>query len=96
MVKPTIAEIRASDLTPLEQELALASFGAQALPTEPQDAQRPKAASRTAAPHDPRHGHSTSAFAAASRDATPAAADASAAARPAPNPALANNPHMNA
>ena len=99
MVKPTIAEIRASDLTPLEQELALASFGTQALPDEPQDAPRPKAAprpaaSRTAAPHDPRHGHSTGAFAAASRDATPAAAGATA--RPAPNPALANNPHVNA
>ncbi|KXU89612.1 flagellar protein export ATPase FliI [Paraburkholderia monticola] len=31
MVKPTLAEIRASDLTPLERELALASFGAEAL-----------------------------------------------------------------
>jgi flagellum-specific ATP synthase len=31
MVKPTIEEIRASDLTPLEQELALASFGMHAL-----------------------------------------------------------------
>jgi len=30
MVKPTLEEIRASDLTPLERELALASFGAQA------------------------------------------------------------------
>ena len=101
MVKPTIAEIRASDLTPLEQELALASFSAEALADEPQDAPRPKAAprtaaSRTAAPHDPRHGHSTGAFAAASRDATPAAASAAAATRPAPNPALANNPHVNA
>jgi flagellum-specific ATP synthase len=101
MVKPTIAEIRASDLTPLEQELALASFGAEALADEPQDAPRPHAAPRTAAPrmaapHDPRHGHSTGAFAAASRDATQAAASAAAAARPEPNPALANNPHVNA
>jgi flagellum-specific ATP synthase len=31
MVKPTLDEIRASDLTPLERELALASFGAEAL-----------------------------------------------------------------
>ena len=31
MVKPTLEEIRASDLTPLERELALASFGAEAL-----------------------------------------------------------------
>jgi flagellum-specific ATP synthase len=30
MVKPTLDEIRASDLTPLERELALASFGAEA------------------------------------------------------------------
>ena len=59
-------------------------------------AESASAAPRTAAPHDPRHGHSASAFAAASRDATPAAANAAAAARPAPNPALANNPHMNA
>ncbi|MDR6492988.1 flagellum-specific ATP synthase [Paraburkholderia terricola] len=35
MVKPTIEEIRASDLTPLERELALASFGAEALAEEP-------------------------------------------------------------
>jgi flagellum-specific ATP synthase len=106
MVKPTIAEIRASDLTPLEQELALASFGAEALADEalsdePQDAPRPQAAPRStaprmAAPHDPRHGHSTGAFAAASRDATPGAANAAAAARPAPDPALADNPHVNA
>ena len=91
MVKPTIEEIRASDLTPLEQELALASFGTHALPPEPMELPSAKAAPRTAAPHDPRHGHSASAFAAASRDAAPAAA-----ARPAPNPALASNPHMNA
>ena len=31
MVKPTIEDIRHSDLTPLERELALASFGAEAL-----------------------------------------------------------------
>ncbi|MFM0735292.1 flagellar protein export ATPase FliI [Paraburkholderia sediminicola] len=35
MVKPTLEEIRASDLTPLERELALASFGAEALADEP-------------------------------------------------------------
>jgi flagellum-specific ATP synthase len=94
MVKPTIEEIRASDLTPLEQELALASFGVHGLPPEPEELPQPKAAPRTAAPHDPRHGHSASAFAAASRDAAPSAAQA--AARPAPDPVLANNPHMNA
>ena len=94
MVKPTIEEIRASDLTPLEQELALASFGMHALPPEPMELPSAQPAPRTAAPHDPRHGHSASAFAAASRDAAPSSAKA--AARPAPNPALANNPHMNA
>ncbi|WP_345812162.1 flagellar protein export ATPase FliI [Paraburkholderia sp. PREW-6R] len=35
MVKPTLEEIRASDLTPLERELALASFGAEALAQAP-------------------------------------------------------------
>jgi hypothetical protein len=35
MVKPTLEEIRASDLTPLERELALASFGAEALADAP-------------------------------------------------------------
>ena len=35
MVKPTLEEIRASDLTPLERELALASFGAEALADTP-------------------------------------------------------------
>ncbi|WP_434107728.1 flagellar protein export ATPase FliI [Paraburkholderia caffeinilytica] len=35
MVKPTLEEIRASDLTPLERELALASFGAEALADVP-------------------------------------------------------------
>ncbi|MGF6649048.1 flagellar protein export ATPase FliI [Paraburkholderia sp. GAS82] len=94
MVKPTIEEIRASDLTPLEQELALASFGMHALPPEPMELPSAQPAPRTAAPHDPRHGHSASAFAAASRDAAPSSAKA--AARPAPNPALANNPHINA
>jgi flagellum-specific ATP synthase len=100
MVKPTIEEIRASDLTPLERELALASFSAEALLAEAEaetdaetnDAPRPKAA-----PHDPRHGHSTSPFTAASRDGAPGPASAAnAPSRPAPNPALANNPHMKA
>ena len=89
MVKPTIEEIRASDLTPLEQELALASFGSHALPPEPEELPSAQATPRNAAPHDPRHGHSSGAFAAASRDAATAAA-----ARPVPNPALANNPHL--
>ncbi|HEY0230444.1 MAG TPA: hypothetical protein VGC55_04250, partial [Dokdonella sp.] len=43
MVKPTLEEIRASDLTPLERELALASFGAEALADVP-DAVMPAAA----------------------------------------------------
>jgi flagellum-specific ATP synthase len=96
MVKPTIEEIRASDLTPLEQELALASFGAQAVPPELHEPhERAHAPRAKAAARDPRHGHSASTFAAASRDASPVVAS-SAAASTAPDPALADNPHVHA
>ena len=78
MVKPTIEEIRASDLTPLEQELALASFGAEALSAEPHEAGHTPHA--RPASRDPRHGHTAATFAAASRDSAPAAS-ASAAVR---------------
>jgi len=59
MVKPTLEEIRASDLTPLERELALASFGAEALADVPA-AVTPAAAAVAAidaALRDPAHGH---------------------------------------
>ena len=59
MVKPTLEDIRASDLTPLERELALASFGAEALADVPA-AVTPAAAAVAAidaALRDPAHGH---------------------------------------
>lgn len=74
MVKPTIEEIRASDLTPLEQELALASFGAEALSAEPHEAGHTPHA--RPASRDPRHGHTAATFAAASDSAPVASASA--------------------
>ncbi|MFM0499159.1 flagellar protein export ATPase FliI [Paraburkholderia caffeinilytica] len=58
MVKPTLEEIRASDLTPLERELALASFGAEALADEPATVTPAAAAVAAidAALRDPAHG----------------------------------------
>ncbi|RKF41677.1 flagellar protein export ATPase FliI [Paraburkholderia fungorum] len=59
MVKPTLEDIRASDLTPLERELALASFGAEALADTP-PALTPAAAAVAAieaALREPGHGH---------------------------------------
>ena len=50
MVKPTLEEIRASDLTPLERELALASFGAEALADVPAAVTPAAAAARKPAP----------------------------------------------
>lgn len=97
MVKPTLEEIRASDLTPLERELALASFGAEAFAD---------AVSTAATAADPSHAHPVTG-AAASREsapaagagmgASPAAAKAASAAAPAAyDPALDSNPHMQA
>jgi flagellum-specific ATP synthase len=97
MVKPTLEEIRASDLTPLERELALASFGAEAFAD---------AVSTAATAADPGHAHPVTG-AAASREsapaagagmgASPAAAKAASAAAPAAyDPALDSNPHMQA
>ncbi|MDR7006966.1 flagellar protein export ATPase FliI [Paraburkholderia strydomiana] len=102
MVKPTLEEIRASDLTPLERELALASFGAEALA----DAPFADAVSTAAQATHPGHGHPVTG-AAASREsvpaagaglgASPAAAKAASAAAPAAyDPALDSNPHMQA
>ncbi|WP_027776988.1 flagellar protein export ATPase FliI [Paraburkholderia caledonica] len=97
MVKPTLEEIRASDLTPLERELALASFGAEAFAN---------AVSTAATAADPGHAHPVTG-AAASRESAPAAGAgmgaspavakaASAAAPAAYDPALDSNPHMQA
>ncbi|MCX4172043.1 MULTISPECIES: flagellar protein export ATPase FliI [Paraburkholderia] len=110
MVKPTLEEIRASDLTPLERELALASFGAEALADVPA-AVTPAAAAVAAidaALRDPAHGHPGARHqakgAAASRESSAArreSADSSSPASPPPaaapyDPALDSNPHMQA
>ncbi|ASV97795.1 flagellar protein export ATPase FliI [Paraburkholderia aromaticivorans] len=103
MVKPTLEEIRASDLTPLERELALASFGAEALADVPA-AVTPAAAAVAAieaALRDPEHAHPATG-AAASHDAAasrpPSATLAHTPLTPvAPyDPALDSNPHMQA
>ncbi|CAD6544910.1 Flagellum-specific ATP synthase [Paraburkholderia kirstenboschensis] len=99
MVKPTLEEIRASDLTPLERELALASFGAEALADTP-------FADAVSTAADAGHAHPVTG-AAASRESAPAAgagmgassaaAKAASAATPAAyDPALDSNPHMQA
>jgi flagellum-specific ATP synthase len=110
MVKPTLEEIRASDLTPLERELALASFGAEAL-AEETPATAPLAspaaaavAAIDAALRDPAHVYPASGAAASRESAAsggasyPASHPAShPAANPAPyDPALDSNPHMQA
>ncbi|CAB3737944.1 flagellar protein export ATPase FliI [Paraburkholderia rhynchosiae] len=108
MVKPTLEEIRASDLTPLERELALASFGAEALA----DATVADAVVAGATAADAGHGHPVTG-AAASRESAAASnigssgvgtaagsrgagKAASAAAPTAYDPALDSNPHMQA
>lgn len=109
MVKPTLEEIRASDLTPLERELALASFGAEALVDAPA-ALTPAAAAVAAieaALREPGHGHPGAARleagtppsreSAAAEAASDAASSSSASPLPAPyDPALDSNPHMQA
>lgn len=95
MVKPTLEEIRASDLTPLERELALASFGAEALADVPA-AVTPAAAAVAAieaALRDPAHAHPASAIAASHDAAASSPASAPLAHLPY-DPALDSNPHM--
>jgi flagellum-specific ATP synthase len=109
MVKPTLEEIRASDLTPLERELALASFGAEALADAPA-ALTPAAAAVAAieaALREPGHGHPGAARleagtppsreSAAAEAASDATSPSSASPLPAPyDPALDSNPHVQA
>jgi len=103
MVKPTLEEIRASDLTPLERELALASFGAEALAETSFADAAPDAAVFSQATEDvaaANHAHPLTG-AAASRESAPDAAGlaraASKATAAAPyDPALDSNPHMQA
>ncbi|AXE93887.1 flagellar protein export ATPase FliI [Paraburkholderia terricola] len=108
MVKPTIEEIRASDLTPLERELALASFGAEALAEEPAAATPAAAAVAAidAALRDEAAGHLTTGTSGASARRESATSNvalnaasraASTVAAHAPyDPALDSNPHMQA
>ena len=98
MVKPTLEEIRASDLTPLERELALASFGAEALADVPATVTPAAAAVAAidAALRDPAHGHPAKG-AAASRESAVSSSPVSPPPAPAPyDPALDSNPHMQA
>ncbi|MFM0209064.1 flagellar protein export ATPase FliI [Paraburkholderia sediminicola] len=92
MVKPTLEDIRASDLTPLERELALASFGAEALvdvPAAPPSAAEAIAAIESALrdPGDglPGAGHPGAGHPAHARPATRAAASRESAASNAPS-----------
>ncbi|CAE6843480.1 Flagellum-specific ATP synthase [Paraburkholderia aspalathi] len=103
MVKPTLEEIRASDLTPLERELALASFGAEALADVPATVTPAAAAVAAidAALRDPAHGHPNAGHpakgAAASRESAVSSSPVSPPPTPAPyDPALDSNPHMQA
>ncbi|CAE6803658.1 Flagellum-specific ATP synthase [Paraburkholderia aspalathi] len=103
MVKPTLEEIRASDLTPLERELALASFGAEALADVPATVTPAAAAVAAidAALRDPAHGHPNAGHpakgAAASRESAVSSSPVSPPPAPAPyDPALDSNPHMQA
>ncbi|OAJ60727.1 flagellar protein export ATPase FliI [Paraburkholderia ginsengiterrae] len=110
MVKPTLEEIRASDLTPLERELALASFGAEALAEAEAEAEAlataaaasPAAAAVAAidaALRNPAHAHRASGTA-ASRESAAANTATHVKTPPAPHtpydPALDSNPHMQA
>jgi flagellum-specific ATP synthase len=101
VVKPTLEEIRASDLTPLERELALASFGAEALADAPSDVVEHGAS--TAAPRASSLPQ-PSTDAAASRESAasdlpsglPSSPASTAAAHLPYDPALDSNPHMQA
>ncbi|MBP0592870.1 flagellar protein export ATPase FliI [Paraburkholderia sp. LEh10] len=108
MVKPTIEDIQHSDLTPLERELALASFGAEALTVAQMEESLAALESAISSAHagmDAAGDHTTRAPHPA---AAPASRDSSASANPAantaahpapkraPDPALAGNPHLQA
>ncbi|WP_233851698.1 flagellar protein export ATPase FliI [Paraburkholderia sp. HD33-4] len=98
MVKPTLDEIRASDLTPLERELALASFGAEAL-ADAESASTDESADSTpqaSAGAHPATGAAASRESAATDHAVRAASAAHAPRAPSYDPALDINPHMQA
>ncbi|MGF6611815.1 flagellum-specific ATP synthase [Paraburkholderia sp. WSM4175] len=98
MVKPTLDEIRASDLTPLERELALASFGAEAL-ADVESAgipEPPDAAWLAPASAHPATGAAASRESATTDHAARSASAAHAPHAPSYDPALDINPHMQA
>ncbi|MBC8745440.1 MULTISPECIES: flagellar protein export ATPase FliI [Paraburkholderia] len=90
MVKPTLEEIRASDLTPLERELSLASFGAEAL-ADAESASPAESADSTPQASSAAH---PSTGAAASRESAAPDHAAHAPGEPSYDPALDLNPHM--
>jgi flagellum-specific ATP synthase len=102
MVKPTIEDIQHSDLTPLERELALASFGAEALTVAQMEeslaalesaiSDAHSAGQSRDETHDDANGNASGAHPA---DA-PASRESAAAQKRAPDPALASNPHLQA
>jgi flagellum-specific ATP synthase len=101
MVKPTIEDIQHSDLTPLERELALASFGAEALTVAQMEESLAALESAISSAHSGEDSARDDAAEESSNEAGaphPVAAPASreSAAPRAPDPALASNPHLQA
>ncbi|ALL63678.1 Flagellum-specific ATP synthase FliI [Paraburkholderia caribensis MBA4] len=102
MVKPTIEDIQHSDLTPLERELALASFGAEALTVAQMEeslaalesaiSDAHSASQSRDESHDDANNHASGAHPAAA----PASRESAAAQKRAPDPAVASNPHLQA
>ncbi|ACC72105.1 flagellar protein export ATPase FliI [Paraburkholderia phymatum] len=98
MVKPTIEDIQHSDLTPLERELALASFGAEALTVAQMEeslAALESAISEAHAGASDERSHEKPASA-PHPEAAPASRDSAPPPKRAPDPALLDNPHLQA
>ncbi|SIT44597.1 flagellum-specific ATP synthase [Paraburkholderia piptadeniae] len=102
MVKPTIEDIQQSDLTPLERELALASFGAEALTVAQMEASLAALESAISSAHagaDAITSEAADASAphpAAHPIAAPASRESAPPPKRTPDPALASNPHLQA
>ena len=102
MVKPTIEDIHHSDLTPLERELALASFGAEALTVAQMEESLAALESAISDAHaasqtrDETHDDARDNASGAHPAAAPASRESAAAQKRAPDPALASNPHLQA
>ncbi|CAG9225090.1 flagellum-specific ATP synthase FliI [Paraburkholderia sabiae] len=98
MVKPTIEDIQHSDLTPLERELALASFGAEALTVAQMEeslAALESAISDAHAGADAKSSDEPKASA-PHPEAAPASRESAPAPKRRPDPALLDNPHLQA